>query len=215
MDVRVPPSLRRLRLRWLRHRAASMRDSRFRQYGQAMGWTWVEDRGRMVGEVAGWPVSAYEDESHASVVVLHTPAAMSPLLVRPRAHGGSIAVEVDGLTALMTGDRAFDEAYEVRAAEPWFATLVLSPTVRESLLAAPAQQWTTEGSDLVSVGPPLRDPLDLLARMSALTAVLESVPWEAYSDTSVPPGRSEVVAALSRREHRLRHHEDGALVQRD
>lgn len=215
MDVRVSSPLRRVRLDWRRQRVVSLRNSRFRQYGHAMGWEWDERRDRMVGEVGGWPVSAYEDESHASVVVLHTPAAMSPLLVRPRALGGSVAVEVDGLTALMTGDRAFDEAYEVRAAEPWFASLVLSRTVRQALLAAPSQQWTTEGSDLVSVGPPLQDPLDLLARMSALTAVLESVPWEAYSDTSVPPGRSEVVAALDRREHRLRHHEDVEVLQRD
>ena len=195
--------------------AASLRDSRFRQYGHAMGWTWDEDRGRLVGEVGGWPVSAWEDEDRSSVIALHTPAAMSPLLVRPRPRGGSVAVDHDGLTPLMTGDKAFDEAYEVRASEPWFALLVLSSTVRAALIAAPTQQWTTEDCDLVSLGPQLRDPLDLLARMAALTAVLESVPWEAYSNTTVPPGRGEVVAALSRREHRLRHQEAAALAQPD
>ena len=213
--VRVPRSVRRLGLVWRRHRAASLRDSRFRQYGHAMGWTWDEDRGRLVGEVGGWPVSAWEDEDRSSVIALHTPAAMSPLLVRPRPRGGSVAVDHDGLTPLMTGDKAFDEAYEVRASEPWFALLVLSSTVRAALIAAPTQQWTTEDCDLVSLGPQLRDPLDLLARMAALTAVLESVPWEAYSNTTVPPGRGEVVAALSRREHRLRHQEAAALAQPD
>lgn len=211
----MPRPFRTLRRSWRRRRDASLRVSRFRQYGNAMGWVWDEDRQCMVGEVVGWPVSAYEEADGTSVVVLHTPAVMSPLLVRPRVRGGSIAVEHDGLTALMTGDVVFDQAYEVRAAEPWFAMLVLSHSVRAALVAAPTQQWTTEGSDLLAEGPPLRDPLDLLARMAALTAVLESVPWEAYSNNNVPPGRSEVAAALDRREQRLRDHEEAELVQRD
>lgn len=199
-----------------RRHPVSLQDSRFRQYGKAMGWTWDEDRGRMVGEVGGWPVSAYEDDTTGEiVVVLHTPATMSPLVVRPRVSGKSVAVDHDGLTALMTGDAAFDAVYEVRASEPWFALLVLSAGVRASLVAAPVQRWATDEDDLVSVGPALRDPLDLLARMAALTAVLESVPWEAYDDPGVPPSREEVASAIDRRRHRLRHHEESALIQRD
>lgn len=212
-DVGEP--LGRLHTLWRSKRASQRRDSRFRQYGQAMGWAWDEDRTGMVGEVGGWPVSAYESADGAAVVVLHTPASMSPLLVRPRVHGGSVLVEVDGLTPLMTGDDAFDEAYEVRAGEPWFALVVLSAAVRGALLSAPAQQWTTDGKDLVSVGPELRDPLDLLARMSALTAVLESVPWEAYGDPAVPPGRVAVSAAMVQRAKRLDRQQEAALVQPD
>ena len=166
-------------------------------------------------QIAGWPVSAYDGVDGTTVIVLHTPAAMSPLLVRPRVQGGSVAVELDGMVGLMTGDARFDAVYEVRAAEPWFATLVLSAEVRSALVAAPEQQWTTDGADLIAEGPMPRDPLDLLARMAALTAVLESVPWEAYSDPSVPPDKSEVAAALDRRENRLRHHAEAELVQRD
>jgi hypothetical protein len=205
----------RFRSAWRGRRARNLRSGVFQRYGRAMGWVWDDNRGRLMGEVNGWPVAAYEEPDGSSAIVLHSPAAMSPLLVRPLGRGPLPALEMDGLVPLMTGDADFDAAYQVRAAEPWFAMLVLTGPVRGALLAAPAQQWSTDGYDLVSLAPRPRDPLDLLARMSALTVVLESVPWEAYSDSAVPPGRSAVAAALDLREVRLQQRSEAALAQPD
>ncbi|MEO6822906.1 MAG: hypothetical protein ABI246_10175 [Candidatus Nanopelagicales bacterium] len=204
-----------LRLLWRRRRRQQAREARFRDYLRAMGWTADEHTGVLVGEMAGWPLTAYEDARGRSIIEFRAPAAMSPVLARPRPRGGPIVMEQDGLTVLMTGDPDFDEAYEVRAAEPWFAYLVLGTEVRRGLLAAPPQEWSIEGARLTAIGPHLDDPLDLLARTGSLAAVLESVPWQAYTDTTVPPQRAAVVAAMAGREPRLTHAQATALSQPD
>lgn len=180
-----------------------------------MGWTTDEHTGVLLGEMAGWPLTAYDDAQGRSIIEFRAPAAMSPVLARPRRRGAPIVVEQDGLTALMTGDPEFDEAYEVRAAEPWFAYLLLGLEVRRGLLSAPAQEWSIDGATLTSIGPHLDDPLDLLARTGALAAVLESVPWRAYTDTAVPPQRAAVAAALAGQAPRLTHAQATALAQPD
>jgi hypothetical protein len=180
-----------------------------------MGWVVDEQTGILRGEMAGWPLTAFQDAKGRSVVQFRAPAAMSPVVTRLRTRDRPSVAEHDGLTAVMTGDPDFDHAYEVRAAEPWFASLLLAAQVRQGLLSAPPQEWWIEDTVLTAVGPHIDDPLDLLARTGALAAVLESVPWQAYSETTVPPPRAAVTAALARQTPRLTHAQATALAQPD
>ena len=84
----------------------------------------------------------------------------------------------------------------------WLVRAIMDSGVRRVLLAAPAQSWSAIGDHLVSHSGSGFDPLDLLARATALRAVLQAVPWEAYSDRTQIPSPAAVQAAL--RTRRLR-----------
>ena len=128
------------------------------------------------------------------------PATLPRMELRSQRDPGVDAA--DGLRDVPTGDLAFDERFRLRGAEPWLVRAVMDSGVRRVQLAAPAQSWLAEGEHLVSHSGSGFDPLDLLARATALRAVLQAVPWEAYSDRTSTPSPAAVQAAL--RTRRLR-----------
>lgn len=172
---------------------------RLKRYADAMGWQFSAE-GHLVGEMDGVAIRVYEDRDRVSVVMLRAPAVMPRIEMRPRDQHPF--VDGDGMRDVPTGDLSFDRRYLLRAAEPWLARAVIDVGVRRALLAAPTQSWSTSGEHLVARSRTGGDPLDLLARATALRALIQAVPWEAYVDRMTMPTPAAVQAAM--RERRLR-----------
>jgi hypothetical protein len=171
-----------------------------------MGWELTPD-GHLLGEIDGVDIRAYEGSDHAGVLELTAPGLLPVLDMVPR-DGFSAAsprTASNELRDVATGDLTFDRRYQLRAAEPWLARAVVDNDVRRSLLAAPAQSWITTGHHLVARGRTGLEPLDLLARATALRAVIASVPWEAYPDHETAPSPAAVQAVM--RARRMLPHE--------
>ncbi|MFN8168671.1 MAG: hypothetical protein U0S36_07785 [Candidatus Nanopelagicales bacterium] len=172
--------------------------ARLKRYARAMDWEFSPE-GHLVGEVDGIALRVTEGPGRDAVIDMLAPAALPRMAVRPRS--SALRVE-DGLREMPTGDVVFDGRYRLCGAEPWLVRAVMDAGVRRVLLAAPTQAWTTEGEHLLSHSGSGFDPLDLLARATALRAVVAAVPWEAYSDRASTPSPAAVQAAL--RTRRLR-----------
>lgn len=175
------------------------RKARLKRYARAMDWEFSPE-GHLVGEVDGIALRVTEGPHRDAVIDMLAPAVLPRMRMRPRA-------EAEGdpdpdLRDVPTGDLTFDRRYHLAAVEPWLVRAVMDSGVRRVLLAAPTQSWTAVGDHLVSHSGSGFDPLDLLARATALRAVLQAVPWEAYSDRSRIPSPAAVQAAL--RTRRLR-----------
>lgn len=188
------PLSRRPLVQWL---VLHTRRGRLRRYARAMGWHLSTD-GVLVGDVEGIAIRAYEDRKHVAVVELVAPAVLPRFELRPR--DSSTPQIGDGLRAVHTGDARFDTAYSLRAEEPWLLRAIVDHSVRASLVAAPQQSILSLGDRLVSRGGPGLDPLDLLARGTAMHALLRAVPWEAYPDRRTIPSQAAVHEVVRRRQ---------------
>lgn len=190
------PLTRRPFSQWL---IAHTRRGRLRRYARAMGWH-LTTEGVLLGDVDGMAIRAYEDRRHVAVVELVAPGVLPRFELRSRASATSQVG--DGMREVHTGDAQFDALYTLRAAEPWLVRAIVDNTVRRSLVAAPVQSITTVGDTLISRGGSGLDPLDLLARGTALRTVLESVPWEAYPDRRTIPSQDAVHEVVRARQMR-------------
>lgn len=175
------------------------RRARIKRYAHAMGWE-ETPAGDLVGEIEGISIRVYEGENDSSVLELHAPGVLPRIEARP--WEASVEVFGDGLRHVPTGDLTFDRYYMLRAAEPWLARAVVDVVVRRALLAAPPQSWVTSGEYLVAQSPTALDPLDALARATALLTVIHAVPWEAYADPLTAPTPAAVQAVVSQRRSR-------------
>jgi hypothetical protein len=175
------------------------RKARLRRYARAMDWEFSPE-GHLVGEVDGIALRVTEGHDREAVIDMLAPAILPRTEMRPRSDAAP--AELDGLRDVPTGDLAFDRRYHLVAAEPWLVRAIMDSGVRRVLLAAPTQSWSAIGDHLVSRSGSGFDPLDLLARATALRAVLQAVPWEAYCDRDQIPSPAAVQAAL--RTRRLR-----------
>jgi len=189
------PMARRPAVSWL---VSCTRRGRLRRYARAMGWHLTTD-GVLVGDVDGVAVRAYEDRKQVAVIELVAPGVLPRIELRPR-DAGPVSV-VDGLRVVRTGDARFDRLYVLRAEEPWLARAVFDHAVRDALVSAPRQSVTTLGERLLARGGGL-DPLDLFARSSALRALLQAVPWEAYTDRRTIPSQQAVQEVVRERQMR-------------
>lgn len=193
---RARPLTRRPFAQWV---VSHTRRGRLRRYARAMGW-YLTTEGVLLGDVDGIAIRAYEDRKHIAVVELVAPGILPRFEVRSRA---TATPQVgDGMREVHTGDAQFDALYSLRAVEPWLARAIVDNTVRRSLVAAPVQSIITVGDTLVSRGGSGLDPLDLLARGTALRTVLESVPWEAYPDRRTIPSQDAVHEVVRARQMR-------------
>lgn len=190
------PLSRRPVVSWL---IDSTRRGRLRRYARAMGWHLTTD-GVLVGDVDGVAVRAYEDRKHVAVVELVAPASLPRLELRPKDAGA--ASVVDGLRVVHTGDPRFDDVYVLRAAEPWLARAIFDNPVRDAMVSAPLQSVTTVGERLIARGGKGLDPLDIFARGTALRLLMQSVPWEAYSDRRSIPTQQAVQEVVRARQMR-------------
>ncbi len=172
---------------------------RLRRYAQAMGWDLKPD-GSLVGDIEGVIIRAYEDRDGASVVELEAPAVLPALEMLPRSAGP--VADSDGMHEVTTGDEMFDRRFRLRAGQDWLALAVVDADVRRALLAAPEQTWWTDDVRLVAHSHTGLDPLDLLARATALRAVVQSVPWDAYVDRFTLPSQGAVQAVVRERKMR-------------
>jgi hypothetical protein len=175
------------------------RKARLKRYARAMDWEFSPE-GHLVGEVDGIALRVTEGPRRDAVIDMLAPAVLPRMRMRPRDE--AVDEPSDDLRDVPTGDLTFDRRYHLAAAEPWLVRAVMDSGVRRVLLAAPTQSWSAVGDHLVSHSGSGFDPLDLLARATALRAVLQAVPWEAYSDRACIPSPAAVQAAL--RTRRLR-----------
>jgi len=175
------------------------RRARLRRYAGAMGWN-LTTSGVLVGDIEGIGVRAYEDRAHTTVVELLAPGVLPRMeMVNADTHLAQVS---DGMRDVHLGDAVFERQYVVRAADPWMARAVIDLSVRRSLISAPRQSWTTKEDRLVSRSSVRCEPLDLLARATALRTVIAAVPWEAYADRQSPPTLEQVQAVVSERRSR-------------
>ena len=179
------------------------RRHRLKRYAKAMGWEFSPE-GHLVGEVEGIAIRVTEGRERDAVIDLLAPAILPRMQMQPLAVPAPAPPET--MRKVPTGDLHFDRSYELWAAEPWLVRAIVDAGVRRVLLAAPVQSWSTVGDHLVSHSASGFDPLDLLARATALRAVVQAVPWEAYTDRVSTPTPAAVQAAL--RTRRLRPVED-------
>jgi len=164
-----------------------------------MGWD-LTTSGVLVGDVDGIAMRAYEDRMHTTVLELVAPGVLPRMeMVNADTHLAQVS---DGMRDVHLGDVMFERQYVVRAADPWMARAVLDSSVRRALIAAPRQTWTTKEDRLVSRSTVRCEPLDLLARATALRNVVAAVPWEAYADRQSPPTLEQVQAVVSERRSR-------------
>jgi hypothetical protein len=179
------------------------RKVRLKRYARAMDWEFSPE-GHLVGEVDGIAIRVTEGHDRDAVIDMLAPAILPRMTMAPRPGAPAQAVPApgDGMRAVPTGDLAFDRRYCLRAEEPWLVRAVMDVGVRRVLLAAPTQSWSAIGDHLVSHSGSGFDPLDLLARATALRAVLTAVPWEAYTDRVSTPTPAAVQAALRTRRMR-------------
>jgi hypothetical protein len=177
------------------------RRARLKRYAKAMDWEFSPE-GHLVGEVDGIAIRVTEGRDRDAVIDMLAPAILPRMTMQPRPAGDSPAASADGLRDVPTGDLTFDQRYHLRAEHPWLVRAVMDAGVRRVLLAAPLQSWDAVGEHLVSHSGSGFDPLDLLARATALRAVLAAVPWEAYSDRVSTPSPAAVQAALRTRRMR-------------
>ncbi|MFC6236300.1 hypothetical protein [Longivirga aurantiaca] len=190
------PLSRRPLAQWI---VAHTRRGRLKRYARAMGWYLTTD-GVLVGDVEGIAIRAYEDRKHIAVVELVAPAVLPRFEVRQREK--STPQIGDGMREVHTGDAHFDACYSLRAEEPWLIRAIVDSSVRQSLVAAPVQSITAVGDRLVSRGGSGLDPLDLLARGTALRTLLQAVPWEAYPDRRTIPTQAAVYEVVRERQMR-------------
>ena len=173
------------------------RRGRLGRYARAMGWHLTTD-GVLVGDVDGIAIRAYEDRKRVAVVELVAPAILPRFELRPLS--AALPQIGDGMRAVHTGDARFDAVYTLRAEEPWLLRAIVDESVRGCLVAAPTQSITAVGDRLVSRGGAGLDPLDLLARGTAMRSLLQAVPWEAYADRRTIPTQSAVQSVLRQRQ---------------
>ncbi|MFM2078010.1 MAG: hypothetical protein RJA49_1900 [Actinomycetota bacterium] len=172
---------------------------RLRRYARAMGWD-LTTSGVLVGDIEGIGVRAYEDRARTTIVELLAPGVLPRMeMVNADTHLAQVS---DGMRDVHLGDAVFERQYVVRAADPWMARAVIDLNVRRSLISAPRQTWTTKEDRLVSRSSVRCEPLDLLARATALRTVIAAVPWEAYADRQSPPNLEQVQAVVSERRMR-------------
>jgi hypothetical protein len=74
--------------------------------------------------------------------------------------------------------------------------------VRRALLAAPSQSITSVEERLIARGATGIEPLDVLARATALRALVKAVPWEAYPNRMTIPGQAAVQEIVRERQMR-------------
>ena len=190
------PLARRPLAQWL---VSHTRRGRLKRYAGAMGW-YLTTNGVLVGDVEGIAIRAYEERKHIAVVELVAPAVLPRFEVRPRER--TTPQIGDGMREVHTGDTRFDSFYSLRAEEPWLLRAIVDSAVRQSLVAAPAQSIAAVGDKLVSRGGSGLDPLDLLARGTALRVLLQAVPWEAYPDRRTIPSQAAVHEVVRSRQMR-------------
>jgi hypothetical protein len=181
---------------WL---SAHSRRVRLRRYARAMGWD-LTTSGVLVGDIEGIGVRAYEDRARSTLVELLAPGVLPRMeMVNAYTHLAQVS---DGMRDVHLGDAVFERQYVIRAADPWMARAVIDLSVRRSLISAPRQTWTTKEDRLVSRSSVRCEPLDLIARATALRTVIAAVPWEAYADRQSPPTLEQVQAVVSERRAR-------------
>lgn len=179
--------------------AGHSRRARLRRYAAAMGWD-LTTTGVLVGDVAGVSVRAYEERGRTTVIELVAPAVLPRMeMVTADRHVAQVS---DGMREVHLGDPVFEKVYVVRAAEPWFARAVIDATVRRALAAAPTQSWLTKDDRLVGRSWTRIEPLDLLARATALRTIIAAIPWESYTDRATPPTLEDMQRVVADRRSR-------------
>ena len=84
-------------------------------------------------------------------------------------------------------NRAFRVSTAIAAARP---RTCCRPRTMEMLMTRPAFAWRTQGTDLVTWAPGVIDPMDLLARLDTMEAVIDGVPPLRVARSGHRSGRS-------------------------
>jgi hypothetical protein len=79
----------------------------------------------------------------------------------------------------------FNRRFRVSSGDPKFASDVLGPRTMQALLSAPTFSWRIIGSDLLAWWTGALDPVQALAHLSTMQAVLDGVPAFVWHDHGV------------------------------
>ncbi|QNE18623.1 hypothetical protein F1D05_12780 [Kribbella qitaiheensis] len=109
---------------------------------------------------------------HVFVVALNLPVALPPLQLTMdskfrRIFGGQ-DIELES--------QAFNDAFRINCADQRYASAVLHPRLMEWMLHNPGLEWQFAGNAMVSWGVGLFTIPDVVARLEAMTRVIDLVP---------------------------------------
>ncbi|GAB3948099.1 hypothetical protein GCM10029976_078570 [Kribbella albertanoniae] len=118
---------------------------------------------------------------HVNLIALNLPAALPPLTVSrdstlKRAFGNDIELE----------SQAFNDTFQIDCADPRYASAVLHPQLMEWMLLNPALEWQLAGNALVSWAYGQFTVPDVLARLEAMTGVIDHIPPFVLRDYGAP-----------------------------
>ena len=149
-------------------------------------------RNVLTGDFRGHGIAAFDysydsndgDEKKTysfAVCAVQIPAPMPFVQLTPKTALGRFEVMLGGQDIELESED-FNRRYRVQARNPKFAYDVLPPRTMEALLRRPALHLRLSGADAVCWEVGRHDPVQLLARLDALCALLEGVPSFVWSD---------------------------------
>ncbi len=119
------------------------------------------------------------------VCVLGLPTYLPSLEVGPEnvlTRFGSVL----GMDDIELESEDFNRAFRVRG-DAKFASDVLTPRTMEALLRSGCPSWRVTGTDVLAWDDGKQSPLEILARISTLTTVVDSIPSFVWKDHGVDP----------------------------
>jgi hypothetical protein len=117
---------------------------------------------------------------------LGLPAWVPKLELLPEGVFGRLGTAL-GMQDIELESEDFNRRYRVRCDTPKFAYDVLPPRTMEALLTRPALHLRFAGTDALCWEPGSHSPVELLARLDALSAVLDGIPEFVWTDLKGNP----------------------------
>jgi hypothetical protein len=138
-------------------------------------------------ETSGGQTGRERTTHRFAVVSVHLPTWLPDLEVTPTSLLGRAAAAVGIDTGIQLESEDFNRHFHVTARDPKFASDVLTPRTMEAMLRVDGLSWRIEGADLVSWGSGRMEPVVLLARLAALSGVVDGVPGFVWHDNGYDP----------------------------
>ncbi len=126
-----------------------------------------------------------------AVVALGLPAFLPAVEVVPDNLLTRAAAAVGLSPGIELESEDFNRKFRVTARDPKFASDILSPRTMEQLLRSPARAWRIEGTDLVSWDNGRVKPVELLAALAPLCAVVAGIPTFVWHDHGYDPPQAQ------------------------
>ena len=113
-----------------------------------------------------------------NLIALNLPSALPPLTLTAES----------GVTRMLAGrdleleSQAFNDRFRITCADERYASAVLHPRMMEWMLHNPGLQWQLAGNALVSFAPGAFTVPDTVARLEAMTGIIDRIPPFVFRD---------------------------------